>query len=107
MRGATVEVNCQCCKTPFTARVADRKRGWAKFCSKSCKAIKQEQRTGQNAKFHRRQRTNFRGSGVSREKFMRYASDFGGTPQFSRSGEYEGFTCGAFDNTEHQNHDRY
>ena len=37
MRGATVEVKCNC-GTMFTARVADRKRGWGKFCSKSCKA---------------------------------------------------------------------
>jgi hypothetical protein len=43
---ATVEVKCQRCKQPFVARVADRKRGWGKFCSKSCKAIKQTQRTG-------------------------------------------------------------
>lgn len=38
---------CACCGDPFEARVADRKRGWARFCSKSCKAIKQEKRTGQ------------------------------------------------------------
>lgn len=44
-----VEVKCQCCKTPFMARVADRKRGWGKFCSKSCKAIKQTQKTGRGA----------------------------------------------------------
>jgi len=31
----------------FMARVADRKRGWGKFCSKSCKATKQEYITGQ------------------------------------------------------------
>lgn len=31
------------------ARVADRKRGWGKFCSKSCKAIRQTQRTGVGA----------------------------------------------------------
>ncbi|MCY1276907.1 hypothetical protein D9M68_276840 [compost metagenome] len=37
------------CRKPFLARTADVKRGWAKFCSKSCKAIKQEQRTGQYA----------------------------------------------------------
>ena len=55
MRGATVEVKCGRCKTLFTARVADRKRGWGKFCSKSCKAIKQENRTGQMADYiHRR-----------------------------------------------------
>lgn len=56
MAGATVEVKCQRCKTPFMARVADRKRGWGKFCSKSCKAIKQEQRTGQCGAYHGRQR---------------------------------------------------
>jgi len=43
---ATVEVKCQRCKQPFMARVADRARGWGKFCSKSCKAIKQTQVTG-------------------------------------------------------------
>lgn len=37
------------CRKPFMARTADVKRGWARFCSKSCKAIKQEQRTGQYA----------------------------------------------------------
>lgn len=46
-RGAIGNYKCQCCKQDFEARVADRKRGWAKFCSKSCKAKKQEQRTGQ------------------------------------------------------------
>ena len=45
-RGAKVTVKCQCCKQPFEARVADRKRGWARFCSKSCKAIRQTQRSG-------------------------------------------------------------
>lgn len=38
MRGITVEVTCKCCPDKFTARVADRKRGWAQFCSKSCAA---------------------------------------------------------------------
>jgi hypothetical protein len=33
------------------ARIADRKRGWGKFCSKSCKAVVQEKRTGQYAHF--------------------------------------------------------
>ena len=37
------------CGQKFMARAADVKRGWAKFCCKSCKAIKQEQRTGQFA----------------------------------------------------------
>jgi hypothetical protein len=43
---ATVVVKCKRCGDPFTARVADRKRGWGKFCSKSCKAIRQTQVTG-------------------------------------------------------------
>lgn len=42
-----VDRKCECCRTPFTARAADVKRGWAKYCSKRCKAIKQEARTGQ------------------------------------------------------------
>jgi hypothetical protein len=40
-RGKKIEVSCDCCKIKFTARVADRKRGWARFCSKSCKALHQ------------------------------------------------------------------
>ena len=43
---AMVTVNCKCCSQPFQARVADRKRGWAKFCSKKCKAKSQERSTG-------------------------------------------------------------
>lgn len=40
---STVEVKCKNsrCGKMFTARIADRKRGWGKFCSKSCKASKQ------------------------------------------------------------------
>jgi hypothetical protein len=32
---------CERCGTSFRARTADVNRGWAKFCSKSCKAKKQ------------------------------------------------------------------
>lgn len=46
VRGKMVEVRCQCCKNRFMARAADRARGWGKFCSKSCKATRQTQRTG-------------------------------------------------------------
>ena len=46
---STAQYKCQRCRGLFTARTADRDRGWARFCSKSCKAIKQEQRTGQYA----------------------------------------------------------
>ena len=40
---STVDRICQerKCHRKFTAKVADVKRGWAKFCSKSCKAISQ------------------------------------------------------------------
>jgi hypothetical protein len=48
---ATAAYKCKCCGEPFTARVADRNRGWARYCSKRCKAIKQEQQTGQYAAF--------------------------------------------------------
>ena len=32
---------CECCRKSFQARTADVNRGWARFCSKSCKAMKQ------------------------------------------------------------------
>lgn len=50
-----VERTCECCKRTFTARAADVARGWARFCSRRCEAIKQEQRTGANAAFRERQ----------------------------------------------------
>ena len=50
-----IERKCKTCKQPFMARTADVKRGWAKFCSKSCKAIKQEGRTGQHWAYKARQ----------------------------------------------------
>ena len=101
---AMIEVKCKKCKQPFMARVADRKRGWAKFCSKSCKAKEQEKRTGQHANY----KYNYRGSGVSKEKFVHYAKEHGGTPVFHpRTGDYEGFMPGPFDNTEHQNDPYY
>jgi len=37
------------CRAKFMARTSDVKRGWGRFCSKSCKAAEQENRTGQNA----------------------------------------------------------
>lgn len=46
-----VEVKCKHCKEEFMARLADRKRGWGKFCSKSCKAKHQEKRTGQHKRY--------------------------------------------------------
>lgn len=38
MTSKTIEVTCKCCPDKFIAKVADRKRGWAQFCSKSCAA---------------------------------------------------------------------
>lgn len=65
-RGKTVDVKCanKRCGAMFTARIADRARGWGKFCSKSCKAIKQEARTGQHRSHGMRQieRSDFDGS---------------------------------------------
>ena len=83
-RGATVEVKCKWCKEPFTARVADRNRGWGKFCSKSCKAKKQEARTGQHL--------NYRHSGVDRSTYLADAKEYGGEPQYDRRGVYVGFS---------------
>ena len=52
-RGATIERQCKRdgCNKVFTARVADIRRGWAKFCSKSCKAITQVQKGGQYVRY--------------------------------------------------------
>ena len=50
-RGSKETVKCKRCKVEFEARVADIKRGWGKFCSKSCKAVRQEQRTGQMSNY--------------------------------------------------------
>lgn len=47
----TAEFKCEMCPTLFVGKLADRKRGWARFCSKSCKAREQESRTGQHAEF--------------------------------------------------------
>lgn len=45
-RGAKIEVTCACgCGVKFMARVADVKRGWGKYASKSCKAVAQERKT--------------------------------------------------------------
>lgn len=60
---ATAEYVCKHCRSPFIARTADRKRGWALFCSKSCKAKRQEKRTGQHAAYleRRERRDNWDG----------------------------------------------
>lgn len=52
MGAAMVTVKCKCCGNAFEARAADRARGWGKFCSKSCKAIRQVQRGGASGPGH-------------------------------------------------------
>lgn len=36
-----VDKKCECCKKDIKVRKADVKRGWGRFCSKSCKAKNQ------------------------------------------------------------------
>lgn len=87
-----VEVKCKNCRKPFLAREVDRKRGWGKFCSKSCKAAKQEKRTGQYADHkHRAAKERRLHPYVSNETYRHYEREYGGIPQFNRRGEYEGF----------------
>ena len=93
-RGKTKTYQCKNCQEPFSARVADRKRGWARFCSKRCKAIHQERRTGQ----HRNHTRNYLGSGVSKQTYQHYQKEHGGIPNFDRNGNYIGFQSAGFSN---------
>jgi hypothetical protein len=43
MRGEKEQYKCRTCYNTFTARTADRKRGWAQYCSKACKQVTQEE----------------------------------------------------------------
>lgn len=66
-----IEKKCKNCKTVFSARAADHNRGWALFCSKSCKAKHQERRNGQHAAY-------LNGRGVSNlhpERLKDYMTD--------------------------------
>ena len=56
---STAQYKCKKCNDMFTARTADRKRGWALYCSKSCKAKEQEKRTGQYAAYKQRSEGSF------------------------------------------------
>lgn len=60
----TATYQCKCCGQPFTARTADRARGWARFCSKSCKAKKQEQHTHASRDYHQMRSAMARGDGT-------------------------------------------
>jgi hypothetical protein len=68
MRGETVEVKCKRCKSPFVARVADRKRGWGRFCSKNCKASEQTARTGVSGPYIKHGLSNAFGANFSNEE---------------------------------------
>ena len=37
--GKTETYKCKCCDCEFEARIVDRNRGWARYCSKSCAAF--------------------------------------------------------------------
>ena len=89
-RGAKVEVVCanSKCRQKFQARVADRKRGWGKFCSKSCKAAEQENRTHQHSNH------------LQRKKVGAYEREYGGIACFDNRGEYVGF-MDHFSNEDH------
>lgn len=54
INASMTDVNCKWCKNKFQARSADVKRGWGMFCSKRCKAMEQEKRTGQYANLRNR-----------------------------------------------------
>lgn len=62
---STKQYKCACCGALFTARTADRARGWARFCSKSCKAKKQARTTGLPVHLHRRYRNDMDAYGSS------------------------------------------
>jgi len=119
----TVKCNSPKCKKEFEARTADVKRGWGKFCSKSCKAYKQTCATGITGPDYRAAgktvhamrsgsyaKSKFKNKRfhpyVSNETYLKYANEYGGTPLFSRSGEYVGMIPEPFDNsTDCQNSD--
>jgi len=52
-RGKMIECICvnPKCKAKFMARIADRKRGWAKCCCKSCAATMTNKKTGNYQRF--------------------------------------------------------
>ncbi len=58
---ATKQIKCACgCGRLKTVRVADIKRGWGKYFSKSCKARHQEAKTGQYRRYlDRREQEDF------------------------------------------------
>jgi hypothetical protein len=75
-----VDRKCKCCAADMRVRLADVKRGWGLYCSKSCKARVQERKNGQH-------RAYLNGRGVSNlhpERLEYYAYD--DTHPFSSDG---------------------
>jgi hypothetical protein len=85
LTGATTQVKCACgCGEVFTARVADRKRGWGRFASKACKARHQEGRTRQCSRFYQRQENRERGH----EEHYFYAGGFSNEEHDCNKGDF-------------------
>ena len=77
-----INKQCKHCGSSITVRLADHRRGWGKFCDKSCKAKHQEKRNGQHAAY-------LAGRGVSNlhpERLKDYANDYDDTHPFSSEG---------------------
>lgn len=49
---AMIEKKCERCREPIRVRVADHKRGWGRYCSKSCKAVAQDRHYAQRGDYH-------------------------------------------------------
>lgn len=64
-----VSKTCPVCRDEFKARLSDVKRGWGKFCSKSCKAKEQEKRTGQYKNY-------LRGNTPTRQRLKRIREEW-------------------------------
>ena len=117
IRGKTDTYICKnkSCKKPFVARVADRNRGWALYCSKTCKAVVQEKRTGQykdylygNAPRSRLDRIAKKVGAPSTEMFINDSREYGGIPQYDSNGEYIGHIKTSFeDDSDYGDDDRY
>ena len=80
-----VDTRCKWCGCEMRVRAADVARGWGLFCSKSCKAKKQEKKNGQYNAY-------LNGRGVSNlhpERLKDYETDskwFDDTHPFSSEG---------------------
>lgn len=128
---STSTYKCDSCSGEFVARTADRARGWARFCSKSCKAVKQTQngnrlqRKSKHAATHakyaaaRRSRMSdidilraralaaARSQGVDIRTWLEHRLTYGGNPQFDRNGSYVGFSARFVDKNEGVEYDDF